>query len=265
MLGVVLVNLGLALVLAGAIGIIRPISRLGMTTPPRAAAVALAGVLVVAGGFLVPAREQRALRTDSRLDEVVPRWQFAERHEVLIHATPAAVERAIRAVTPREIALFRALTWLRHPRLPWHDEPASILAAPADEPILAVALRSGFLLLDEEPGREVVFGTLVARPPAQRRLTAAELAQKRAGFTAERFRAVAGPGYAKAVMSFRWSDEGGGWTRVVTETRVFATDGATARRFAVYWRLIYPGSSWIRRAWLAAIRSRAEAGVPVGG
>ncbi|HXT21641.1 MAG TPA: hypothetical protein VN923_12895, partial [Thermoanaerobaculia bacterium] len=53
-------------------------------------------------------------------------------------------------------------------------------------------------------------------------------------------------------------DEGGGWTRVTTETRVFATDDHARRRFAAYWRTIYPGSALIRRMWLRAIRARAE-------
>jgi hypothetical protein len=39
---------------------------------------------------------------------------------------------------------------------------------------------------------------------------------------------------------------------------VFATDPASCRRFAVYWRVIYPGSALIRRMWLRAIRLRAE-------
>jgi hypothetical protein len=42
------------------------------------------------------------------------------------------------------------------------------------------------------------------------------------------------------------------------ETRVHTTDAAAERRFAVYWRLIYPGSAFIRRMWLEAIRRRAE-------
>ena len=87
---------------------------------------------------------------------------------------------------------------------------------------------------------------------------AISVAQQRASWPPSRFRDLADPGYAKAVMNFLVIDEGDGWTRLVTETRVFATDGATARRFAVYWRLIYPGSSLIRRMWLAAIRKRAE-------
>jgi hypothetical protein len=43
-----------------------------------------------------------------------------------------------------------------------------------------------------------------------------------------------------------------------SETRVHTTDAAAERRFAAYWRLIYPGSAFIRRMWLEAIRQRAE-------
>ena len=258
MLAVVLVDLGLALVLLGAIGLLHPMKRLGLPTRRRALAVGFAGALVAAAGFLLPAPERGVALAVSRLDEYVPRWQFAERHETRIRASPRAVERAIRGVTAREIALFRALTWLRHPRLPRSGKPESILAAPADEPIVAVALRSGFRLLVEEPGRELVIGTVVLAPPDVLRLPPAELEQLRAGFGPEQFRALSDAGWAKAAMNFRWQDDGGGWTRLTTETRVFATDAAARRRFAVYWRLIYPGSSLIRRNWLAAIRERAE-------
>jgi len=45
---------------------------------------------------------------------------------------------------------------------------------------------------------------------------------------------------------------------VTTETRVYATDASSRRRFATYWRLIYPGSALIRRMWLRAVKHRAE-------
>ncbi len=38
------------------------------------------------------------------------------------------------------------------------------------------------------------------------------------------------------------------------------TAGLAAPRFAIYWRVIYPGSALIRRMWLDAIRRRAERG-----
>jgi hypothetical protein len=41
-------------------------------------------------------------------------------------------------------------------------------------------------------------------------------------------------------------------------SRRAATDPSARRKFAVYWRFIYPGSAIIRHSMLAAIRRRAE-------
>ena len=61
----------------------------------------------------------------------------------------------IRAVSADEILLFRTLTWIR--RLGRHG-PESILEAPPHAPLLGVATRTGFAVLADEPGREIVFG-----------------------------------------------------------------------------------------------------------
>ena len=108
-----------------------------------------------------------------------------------------------------------------------------------------MALRGGFYALADVPGRELVLGAVVccryARPGS-----------------AGAFMALTQPGFAKAGMNFLLEDESGGWTRVTTETRVHGTDAAAQRRFAAYWRVIYPGSALIRRGWLRAIKARAE-------
>jgi hypothetical protein len=65
------------------------------------------------------------------------------------------------------------------------------------------------------------------------------------------------PGYAKAAFSFELEPQGER-TLLTTETRVLGTDEAAKRSFRRYWRLIYPGSTAIRIAWLRAIRRRAE-------
>ena len=103
------------------------------------------------------------------------------------------------------------------------------------------------MLLREDPDREIVFGAVVCcdarRPPR----------------SAEEFQALEGS-LARAVMTFHVEDAGAGTTRLVTQTRVAATDARAERVFARYWRIIYPGSALIRWTWLRAIRSRAEAG-----
>ena len=65
-------------------------------------------------------------------------------------------------------------------------------------------------------------------------------------------------GFALAAINFRLEDAGNGETLLTTETRVYATDDSARKRFAAYWRVIYPGSALIRVMWLRAIRDRAE-------
>ena len=110
-------------------------------------------------------------------------------------------------------------------------------------------MRTGFLLLAEESDRELVIGAVVAAPPGWR---------LRDRPTPEAFPAFRQPNFALAAMNFRLEDAGGGETLLTTETRVFATDAAARRRFAPYWRTIYPGSALIRVMWLRAIVRRAE-------
>lgn len=250
---------GLGLGLVGLLSLVRPLRFLRVRNRRRAAALLGLGLLLLLTAAILPAPRQGVETPTTRLDEFVPEWQFAERHEIRIHAPPERVEEAARAVTAREIRLFLLLTRIRHPRLPWKRTPESILAPSPDRPILQVALESGFLLLAEEPEREIAFGTLVLLPAELRRLPPAERERLRARWSPAMFRDLSEPGFAKAGMNFLLFDEGDGWTRLVTETRVFATDAGARRRFALYWRLIYPGSALIRRMWLAAIRDRAEA------
>jgi hypothetical protein len=141
-------------------------------------------------------------------------------------ATCAEAWRAIKGVTAGEIHLFRTLTWIRRLGRPG---PESILNAPPNAPILEVATRSGFRLLAEEAEREVVVGMTLIKPDR-----------------------------VKGFMNFMVTKVGNTSCEVRTETRVYAADAAARRRFGIYWRVIYPGSAFIRRMWLGAIRERAE-------
>jgi len=241
MLPVVLVYAGLALGVAGLLAW---------------SWVALAlGAMLAGAGFLWPARDHRAAGRETLLDELVPVWQFGERHRRRVTRNAPNLLAAARAVTAREIAGFRLLTWLRNPPLPGRRRPENILAAPADEPILAVALRSGFYLLGERP-EEQVFGIMVVVPRGLR----GESERRRfvESLSLADWTKLETPGCVKGVMNFRVvEDRAGRW--LTTETRVAASDAASRRRFALYWRLIYPGSSFLRRTWLRAIVRRAGA------
>jgi hypothetical protein len=110
-------------------------------------------------------------------------------------------------------------------------------------------LGEGFTLLGEQPGEELVLGTVgrfwrgggETRPvsPAS-------------------FREPAPPGTAKAAWNFAVGRRPGGGTELRTETRVLCADAASRRRFRAFWLVIRPFSGLIRREMLAAIRSAAE-------
>jgi len=163
--GVPLLYAGLCAGLAGAFVLARPPRFPGFRVRRAGGALLAAGAVVGLAGLFLPARELPPTQGQSRLEALLPACQFREFHSVRVHASARAVFRAVRAVTARDIHFFRVLTWIRSPRLSRRRE--SILAPPPDQPILDVALRSGFLLLEEVPDREIVIGTILCgRSPA---------------------------------------------------------------------------------------------------
>jgi hypothetical protein len=238
--GVVIAMIGLGLCC-------KPSRRIRVNTSARAVAVAGAGGLLAGAGLILPAAESRVDQAETRLDEFAPVWQFREFHSIEVAAPPARVFDAIKRVRAHEIRLFRTLTWIRRAG---RSLPPGILNAGDREPLLDVATSTGFVWLADDAPRELVIGTIVVAPPGARRAV-----------TADMFRSALPPGFALAAMNFVVTPDGNGGSRVSTETRVFANSAAARRRFAAYWRVIYPGSALIRRMWLRAIERRATTGM----
>jgi hypothetical protein len=180
------------------------------------------------------------------LDEFLSDYHFNEIHSTRMRATPESALSAARAVTAREVPVIVALMALR--RL-----PGRLLGrgAPArDGAILEGFVRGGFAVLADRPDELVVGG--VGRfwqvSGGVRRVTA------------EEFAAFAEPGYVRTAFNMHARPAPGGGTILTTETRIQATDEQARRSFRRYWLVIHPGSAAIRRAWLRAIRRRAERG-----
>lgn len=226
--------------------IVRPLPRFGLRTRGRAARVALVAAMAVAAVWTITPALTTIAQPRSRIDEFAPEFQFRERHDIRIEAPAERVYAAIRSVTANEIALFQTLTWIRRFGRPG---PESIMNAPERQPILDVAVKGGFMVLADDPPREVVVGTAVIVPRGFR---------LEGTPTPQLYKDVRQPGFAKATMNFLVEPEGRSACRVVTETRIFATDPSTLRRFTSYWRVIYPGSAILRVTWLRAVKARAE-------
>jgi hypothetical protein len=205
--------------------------------------VAAAGLVMSGIALVLPAPEFRVEHAKTRLDEVMPAWQFREFHTIQIAAPPEKVFEAIKRVRPDEIFLFRTLIAIRGGGQP---PPQSVIdATKRFESLLDIATHSAFVYLADDPPREFVVGTIVGHPPGMRMAATPELFQKRLP-----------PGFALATMNYIVIPDGNG-SLVSTETRVFANSPSATRRFAVYWRIIYPGSALIRRMTLRAVERRA--------
>jgi len=241
-LGSLVVYLGLVLLGAKAAGWVVRKVRGGVARP--GAPLGTVGAALTIVGFALPAPEFRVAALVSHLDSIAPAWQFNERHQRTVAAPPEVVYRAATQVRADEIFLFRALTWIRRGG---RDLQPGVLNPGVEDPLLDVAVRGGFVRVVDAPPRELVFGSAVVMPRGQARPR-----------TPAEYRAEQIPGTVMATMNFLIVAHGTG-SRIATETRVHANDPATRRRFAVYWRLIYPGSALIRRNWLAAIERRAVA------
>jgi hypothetical protein len=240
---------GLLAVILGLVCLIRPLRFLRLRNRRAGAALLAAGMVCAAATALWPAREKRSSGS-LQIDRFLPVYHFREHHEIRVHATPVAAYRAIREVTPAE---FRSLGILMRIR----SFPARLLRkAPrrpnANRAVLDISSGSSFLYLADEPPKEVVQGT--AGRFWKLSGTSVRVASP------QEFLAFSDPSVARAVINFAVTDEGDGWSRITTETRIATASPGARRRFAAYWRLIYPGSSIIRYDWLRAIKRRAEAG-----
>jgi hypothetical protein len=182
------------------------------------------------------------------LDEFLPDYDVNEVHSTRVAASPDAVMAAVRSLTACEVPLLVALMALR-------GLPARLMGRRRRRPsgtILEGFLRGGFVALAERP-HELVVGAI-----GRFWLASAEVRH----VSATEFAAFREPGYARAVFNMHAEPAPGGGTLLTTETRIQATDEHARRSFRRYWRVIYPGSAAIRRAWLRAIRRRAERATP---
>ena len=179
--------------------------------------------------------------TSTLLDEVLPQYDFRSRHDQHVLAPAGEVAVAVeRYDFARDASPFvRLLFRLRGLRIPSGS-------------ISEVLTGSGFTLLAERPGEELVVGT-TGRFWALR-----ERANMEAPLDLEHFRAFDRHGWARAVMSIRVEPRADGSATLLTETRVQCLGGRARRRFAGYWAFINVFSGWIRRDLLRGIARIAE-------
>ena len=194
------------------------------------------------------ARRFLTANTPTLIDEFLPAYDVAERHQVEVSARIERVYDAVRSLNLGGSGVVRMLFWLRElPAL--FLRPSSRGAAGRLGLTLDALLNSGFVLLGERPNEELALG-LVGRF-----WTPSGDIQR---LTLKGFRDFQRRGYAKAVWTFSLSGRADGTTLLATETRVLCLDATSGKRFLPYWSFVGPFSGLIRRQILQSIKRQAE-------
>lgn len=186
---------------------------------------------------------------DRLIDQLMPRWDFQERHQALAAAPPEACHEAMWRADLGGSPVVQALIWLRGlaPRLSGRGGEAFVGRTDLS---MTAALANGFVLLDDQPPRQFVLGL------AGRFWTPSGGLKN---LTPEQWRAFDQPGAAKVASDCVVEPVGPGLCRLSTETRVLCHGPRARAAMRRYWLLIRIGSGLIRREWLRLARARAEA------
>jgi hypothetical protein len=191
----------------------------------------------------------------SKLDEFLPVYQFNEIYAVSIRSSRSEAYDALKSVRLADLSVFAP--WLLALRaLPARlvgNHRAELRELSSTLPLLEAMSRNGFVRLADLPDREIVIG-IIGQPW---KITSVEEPILR---DAEAFLSFDQPDYALIATDFRIVvDEEPGRVGCTTETRVHIPDAKARGQFSRYWRFAGIGSGLLRRMWLNAIRTRAEA------
>jgi hypothetical protein len=186
------------------------------------------------------------------LDNHLPDYDVTERHALIVDADVDRTWQAVRTGDLLRSPVIAGLGELRNLPARLRGLSDGRAGGPGSPLTLDDMIRGGFLLLDEQPGQEIVFGS-VARP-----WKGVPRGGPRPDVDAGRFAGFDAPGYAKIAFNIRVTPYGRGRSLVRTETRVATTDDDSRRLFARYWLVIGPFSALIRRLMLRNVRSAAE-------
>ena len=169
------------------------------------------------------------------IDQVIPRYDEREYHQIEIRGDRRKVYQTARSIDFSDSIIIRTLFRLR--------------GLPASSTNLNGLLQVGFLLVDEIPLEEFVLG-LVGKFWTYR----AQILK----LDAVQYGEFNQKGYAKLAWNFAIHESAPGLVRLSTETRIVCTDEQSKSRFKRYWFLIDRFSGLTRKEMLRVVKRRVE-------
>jgi hypothetical protein len=183
------------------------------------------------------------------LDRLLPTPRLLEADHVDLAAPPAQVWEAVRHEDLARSPFVRALFAVRTLPSRLAGEPVEDRGLRIDD-IRSSPEHPGFQVFADDPPREVAVGAIGKVWKLDIPFVHVE--------DADRYAAFVEPGFVKVAWAIRVAPRGERDSRVEIEVRVDTTDEASWQRFRRYFRLIGPGSHFIRRTVLAELERRFE-------
>ena len=163
-----LAYLGIVLALCGLANLAIPFRFLGVRKRAVGALILAGGVALTLAALLWPASMIRVAQPRTRLDDIMPEYQFFERHSARIHARPGQVMQAVRESTFGDMKSLVTLLKIRAAALRIHDTGGFL----QDRRVLDAFSESGYLFGGSE--HEIVmcgaFNVRAQRPSGVRTL-----------------------------------------------------------------------------------------------
>lgn len=184
------------------------------------------------------------------MDEYAAKYDCSEFHKITINAPTEEVYAAARQLDLSSSREIRILFFLRgvFARLNFRSRipPSKVLGLTLQD----LMEKTGFLLLEERPPREIIIGAIGKFWNPKGGLVK--------GLSPDEFKAFNQGGYVKTVWNFKVAGLTDGNTLLSTETRNECLGKKAKVFFRLYWIIIRPLSSASRRAMLRQISTQAK-------
>ncbi len=190
-------------------------------------------------------RRARPGQADPLLDEFLPDYEVAERHQIAVEASAEITLGAACDIDFDDSGLIRSIIRMRELLLGAKGRRAEL-----PHGLIAKTTALGWGRLAEIPGRQIVMGA--ATQPWLADVVFRALPP-------EEFTAFAEPEYVKIAWTLRADLVTADSCIFRTETRVIACGPEAREKFRKYWALLSPGILLIRLALLGPVKREAEA------
>jgi hypothetical protein len=189
-------------------------------------------------------RPRTGAGSDPLMERYMPRYDIAEVHRTRVAAPASLTFDAARTVDLQRSGVVHAIFRGREIML-----GATPPARPKDFPLVTELLSLGWGVLEEVPGRQMVFGA-VTQPWQANVVFRALPPSSYASFDSA--------GYVKIVVTIAADSSGPRESVFRTETRALATDAVSRAKFRRYWSVFSPGILLIRYEALRLVKGQAE-------